>query len=175
MGFEALQKLFEELSKSKMRPPRLTEAEVRSTAAKATSRVKQIRKLIQKSRQTLAIQRARKDRVDRQEAESVVFWTEAISEACEKDDFEVNWQEACAEWGLDEAFWTQPEPRLWAQTEMLEKVKEQQRDHHQAVAGANVIDKEKVAAASGQQVVTGKARLGYQFGKLSEEWKTAFP
>ena len=175
LGFEDKQKMFEELSKNKMRPSKLTEAELRSTASRANQKVKQIRKLIQKSRQTPALQRARRDRVERQEAESVAFWMEACLDACEKDVFEVSWQEACDEWAVDEAFWTQPEPQLWAQTEIVEKVKEQQREHCQAVGGANVVNKEKIeAAADGQKVVTGKARLEYQWGMLPEDWKTAY-
>ena len=175
LRFEAKKKMFEELSKTKTRPSRLTEAELRSTASRASQNVKQIRKIIQKSRQTPALQRARRERIERQEAESVAFWNEACADACEKGVFEVSWQEACEEWAQDEAFWKQPEPCLWAQTEVEEKIKEQQRDHHHAVAGANVIDKEKIdAAAEGYKVITGKARLEYQWGQLSQEWKDAF-
>ena len=175
LGFGDKQKMFEELSKNKMRPSKLTEAELRSTASRASQKVKQIRKLIQKSRQTPALQRARRDRVERQEAESVAFWMEACLDACEKDVFEVSWQEACEEWAVDEAFWTQPEPQLWAQAEIVEKVKEQQREHCQAVGGANVVNKEKIEAAADEpKVVTGKARLEYQWGMLPEDWKTAY-
>ena len=127
--------MFEELSKTKTRPSRLTEAELRSTASRASQNVKQIRKIIQKSRQTPALQRARRERIERQEAESVAFWNEACADACEKGVFEVSWQEACEEWAQDEAFWKQPEPCLWAQTEVEEKIKEQQRDHHHCGGG----------------------------------------
>ena len=113
----------------------------------------------------------RRERMDREEAASLV----CFAEACEKDDFEQAWAVACQEWEIQEAFWTQPEPRTWAQCEVQEKINTQQREHQQAIAGAGVLDKTKIEEAAGfQKVVTGKARLEYQWGQLSQEWKEAF-
>jgi len=171
MQFAQKKQLFEDFSKKKQKPSTLMEANLRSGAPKATTRVKNIRKLIQKSRQTPAVQKARRERMDREEAASLV----CFAEACEKDDFEQAWAVACQEWEIQEAFWTQPEPRTWAQCEVQEKINTQQREHQQAIAGAGVLDKTKIEEAAGfQKVVTGKARLEYQWGQLSQEWKEAF-
>eukprot|EP00435_Cladocopium_sp_Y103_P055481 s254_g18.t1 len=171
MRFQQKQKLFEDFSKRKERPSTLTEASLRSGPARATQNVQNIRKLIQKSRQTPAMQKARRERMDRQEAASVVLWTEA----CEKDEFEKCWEVACNEWEMQEAFWTQPEPRLWAQVEIQEKVKVQQHEHQQAAAGAGVAKKYDRQPVSGVgKVVTGKARLEYNWGQLSMAWQAAF-
>eukprot|EP00434_Breviolum_minutum_P017051 symbB.v1.2.015044.t1/scaffold1112.1/size147309/2 len=110
-----------------------------------------IKKIIRKGK--AASQRlARKGRMESEEAHSMVLYVdEAIS------DTEKKWQEACEHQELQEVFWAQQEGVAEEAAAMAEEV---QKQHKQDAEGA--------------KVVTGKARLEYDWSKLSQPWKDAY-
>ena len=148
--------MFEELSKHKKGvPSKLTEAQLRSGMATASSHVKNIRKMIRKSRQGQAAQEARRRRSDQHAAASVVMYAEKVDQECEQA-----WQDAIGEMDLQEAFWTQPEVVEQSLKDM-EDVRQQRAKEHEA-------------AVADSKVVTGKARLEFNWLKLDEQWRAAF-
>ena len=167
LQFQQKQQLFENFAKSGAQPSTLTEAQLRSGAAQASQRVKQIRKMIRKTRYNVTQRAIRKEQNDRQEAASMVLFMEAM----EANEFEEAWEDACNEWKQQEAFWTQPQVQEWTDAQLAKKVEEHQNDHMAAAATSGLY-----AQASEQKpgLVTGKARLEYDWNKLAPAWKDAF-
>ena len=169
MNFQRKKELFESLAKKGSMPSTLTEAQLRSGMAQATQKVKNIRKMIRKSRQGMTQRILRQQKTERAEASSMVLFTSA----CEKGEFEKVWEEAAQEWRLQEIFWTQPEIQKSTDQQIREQVEGQQKEHHEALQQAQLCPAAE-EVMDNQKLVTGKARLEYNWNQLSEEWKKAF-
>ena len=153
---------FEQWAKGeKKRPSVLTEAMLRHSLEKASSKVRAIRKMIQKSK-TEENKKGKVQRTSRRESEMMVMHVEGGGEIAVEtaDEFEEAWREVCEQQLLHETLWNDTiGPGYWA----LEIQKSVQREQY--------LYKE---AAEGAKLVTGKERLEYSWAKLSDEWKVAF-
>ena len=173
MGFREKKELFEKLARPRQRPSKLTEAQLRSSMSNASQNVKNIRKLIQKSRMAPATRRKRREEVERQAATMVMYTENDMVD----EDMEHVWVTACNQWELQETLWSSPETQKWSMVEIEEQVKDRQADHAKAaqVGGVGKTCQDRTDVEKSQQeVVTGKARLEYNWAKLDEAWKGAF-
>ena len=151
MRFQEKRKLFEDFAKKKGRPSALTEAQLRSGMEQANSNVRNFKKIIRKGK--LAAQKVvRKGRMEREEAHSMVMYV--TDEASETERM---WQEACEQQQLQEVFWAQ-QPEV--ETEARKMAVAVQGQHKQEAEAA--------------KIVTGKARLEYDWKQLTSEWKDAY-
>eukprot|EP00435_Cladocopium_sp_Y103_P018426 s2413_g4.t1 len=173
MGFREKKELFERLAAPRQRPSKLTEAQLRSHMSTASQNVKNIRKLIQKSRMAPAARRRRREAVEQQSASMVMYVEDDVVD----EDMEHVWVTACNQWELQETLWSSPETQKWTTVEIQEQVKERQQAHVQNAVGGGVNkprpDELKRKGAP-EGVITGKARLEYNWGQLDDEWKAAF-
>ena len=155
--FQKKKKMFEELGKKKKGPPsKLSEAQLRSGMSMASAQVKNIRKMIRKSRYSGLNPAVRRKKADQQAAASMVMVVEAVEET----QHEVAWSTWCAEMECQEAFWSQEDQQQRSLNEIQEKVEELTLGHQQAAEEA--------------QIVTGKARLEMHWNQLDDQWKAAF-
>jgi len=137
-------------------PSTLTEARVRSGMTLAGRQVKNIRKIISKHRRAPMTPQARQQRAEEQSMGSVVLLTEVL----EPDHHEVLWHEACKEMEEQEAFWNSPAVKAKDLKKMNSKIESKVFQHRADLAQG--------------KIVTGKARLEYQWSQLNEEWKKAY-
>ncbi|CAK9044348.1 unnamed protein product, partial [Durusdinium trenchii] len=125
-------KMFDDWAQNRRsRPTTLNEAQLRSQLEKAASKVRDIRKVIQKSR-VAQHRRVKGPRSERRGSELMVLEVEA-------DDFEEVWREACSQHQLQESFWTQPTVEAEALKEIQEKLVSEQEEHKQAGAAAEIV------------------------------------
>lgn len=151
MKFQEKRQLFETFAKKQGRPSVLTEAQLRSGMEQASSSVRSIKKIIRKGK--VASQRlVKKGRMEAEEAQSMVLFVDE-----EMSDTEKQWHEACELQELQEVFWAQQEGVAEEAKVMADEV---QKKHKQDAEEA--------------KVVTGKARLEYDWNRLSQVWKDAY-
>lgn len=154
MSFKKKRQFFEDFSRRmKWKPSTLTEAQLRSGLEEANHQVRGIRRLIHKNRHGAIQAQARRSRNERTEAGSLVLCAEVQQD-------EEWWRGLHAERELHEVLWNQPQMCQQAEQQVL-KQKQQVREGHA-----------EDAAKAG--IVTGKARLEYQWNGLNEQWKKAF-
>ena len=156
LDFQRKKQLFEEISQNpEGMPSVLTEAQLRSQMATTSTRLKNIKKIIRKSRQGRVHQEARRRRGDQQVSASIVMYAESVDMACEKA-----WLEADREMDLQEAFWTHPDREKQAVQEIQDQIESRDIQH-----GADVVR---------SQILTGKERVEFQWQRLDERWREAF-
>ena len=156
LDFQKKKQLFEEISQNpEGMPSVLTEAQLRSQMATTSTRLKNIKKIIRKSRQGRVHQDARRRRGDQQVSASIVMYAESVDQACEK-----TWMEADREMEMHEAFWTQPDREKQAVQEIQDQIESRDIQH-----GADLVK---------GKILTGKERVEFQWQKLDERWRAAF-
>ena len=156
LKFPEKKALFEQGRREGGLPSTLTEARVRSGMTLAGRQVKNIRKIISKHRRAPMTPQARQQRAEEQSMGSVVLLTEVL----EPDHHEVLWHEACKEMEEQEAFWNSPAVKAKDLKKMNSKIESKVFQHRADLAQG--------------KIVTGKARLEYQWSQLNEEWKKAY-
>ena len=154
LSFQRKRQFFEDMSRRmKARPNTVTEAQLRSGLEAANHQVRSIRKLIHKNRHGAIQAHARKARNERTESSSLVLCAEVQQQ-------HQNWKQLHEEQEWHAALWMQPHLDQGAQ-QQVRREQERRKEQH-------------VEDATKAGIVTGKARLEYQWSALDEEWKKAF-
>lgn len=154
MSFKKKRQFFEDFSRRiKSKPSVLTEAQLRSGLEEANHQVRGIRRLIHKNRHGAVQAQARRSRNERTEAGSMVLCAEVQED-------EGWWRDLHAERELHEVLWNQPQMCQEAEQQVLRQKQQMREGHAEDAAKAGLI--------------TGKARLEYQWNGLNEQWKKAF-
>ncbi|CAL1158242.1 unnamed protein product, partial [Cladocopium goreaui] len=156
LRFPEKKALFEKGRREGGLPSTLTEARVRSGMGLASRQVKNIRKLINKQRRAPMTPQARQQRSEEQSVGSLVM----LAEVLEPTPHEVLWQESCKELEEQEAFWNSPLVKKKDLQKINTKIEDKVYEHRSDLARG--------------KIVTGKARLEYQWSQLNEEWKKAY-
>eukprot|EP00435_Cladocopium_sp_Y103_P011248 s3540_g2.t3 len=156
LKFPEKKALFEKGRRTGELPSTLTEARVRSGMGLASNQVKNIRKMIHKQRRAPMTPQARQRRAEEQSTASMVMMAEVL----QADDLEVLWQVACAELEEQEAFWNDPEVKKKSVERINKKIQDKVDEYREDLRKA--------------KIVTGKARLEYQWSKLDEKWRKAY-
>ena len=153
MRFAEKKQWFEDFSKRQRTDPTpLTEARLRGDLNQASAHVRNIKKVIRKGRVEGLQGRSRRMRNERSESSAVLY--------LEEDEADAEWQDALEEVLWHEAFWNQRNMQEDAVQEIEQKVAGLQEQH--------------VDQAQKAKLVTGKARVEYQWSSLSETWKDAY-
>lgn len=153
MRFADKKQLFEEFSKrQRVDPSAMREAQLRGNLNQASAHVRNIKKHIKKNRLEGLQARSRRTRNERSESSAVLYM--------EEDEAEEEWRDALEEALWHEAFWNQHNIQDDAEKEVEQKVNQLQHQHAEEAQQA--------------QLVTGKARVEYQWSSLSEEWQKAY-
>ncbi|CAL1153094.1 unnamed protein product [Cladocopium goreaui] len=156
LRFPEKKALFEKGRREGGLPSTLTEARVRSGMGLASRQVKNIRKLINKQRRAPMTPQARQQRSEEQSVGSLVM----LAEVLEPTPHEVLWQESCKELEEQEAFWNSPLVKKKDLQKINTKIEDKVYEHRSDLARG--------------KIVTGKARLEYQWSQLNDEWKKAY-
>ena len=153
MRFADKKQLFEEFSKrQRVDPSAMRDAQLRGNLNQASAHVRNIKKHIKKNRLDGLQARSRKTRNERSESSAVLYM--------EEDEEEEEWRDALEEALWHEAFWNQYNIQDDAEKEVEQKVNQLQHQHAEEAQQA--------------QLVTGKARVEYQWSSLNEEWQKAY-
>ena len=138
------------------KPSKLGEARLRGKLEKSVKKIRSIKNVIQKGR--AAAQRlSRTRRHEEQGSNIMVMFAEQEEEA---QQFEEAWSEAYQDQKEHETFWSSPVLTKVFNVE-LETMKDQRSEEHDADLQA-------------AKLVTGRARLEYNWNQLGPDWKEAF-
>ena len=147
------QDFFQQAIDSKQgKPSKIAEAKLRGKLEKSVKKMRNIRQLIQKGK-AMTKRHSREHRHESQGSNIMVMYAE-------EDEFEVAWKRACDDQKQHEAFWTSHVLHETFATELKEMQQQVQQRHQE--------DGQKAG------VVTGRARLEYNWNQLDTMWREAF-
>ena len=134
------------------RPSKMGEAKLRGKLEKSVRKMRGIKQMIQKGR-AMTKRQSREQRHEAQGSNIMVMYTEA-------DEFEEAWLDVCENQREHEAFWTG-----YVLQDVYASELEERKD---------VVQQQHVEDGQKAGIVTGRARLEYNWGQLDPSWKEAF-
>lgn len=134
------------------KPSKFGEARLRGKLEKSVKKMRGIRQLIQKGR-AMTKRHSREHRHEAQGSNIMVMFAE-------EDDFEKAWGTACRDQREHEALWTSPALKEIYAVELQDMKQRVQQQHQEDGKQANL--------------VTGRARLEYNWSRLDAQWEEAF-
>ena len=134
------------------KPSKLGEAKLRGKLEKSVKKMRGIKQMIQKGR-AMTKRQTKEQRHEAQGSNIMVMYAEA-------DKFEEAWVQSCEAHREQEAFWTTYVLKDVYAAELDEMTQQVQKQHQEDGEKANI--------------VTGRARLEYNWNKLSPDWQAAF-